>query len=277
MIELYQLEQLYTVAQCGTLSGAAEQLHISQPALTRSMQKLENELQISLFERTKNKMTLNRNGELAVEYARRILDQSQEMVTQLRAFDRRQRTIHVGTCAPAPLWELLPALSSSFPDMTISSEIKEAPELLQGLQNDEYTMIVLQTPVEGDSLCCLHWGDEQLHFSLPADHPLADRESLSFQDLDGETMLIYSQIGFWHDVHARMMPNTRFLFQPERSVFMELLRASTLPAFCTNLSVKKDGLPENRTAVPIRDAEATVSFYCIYKKANRKLLNKLFR
>lgn len=276
MIELYQLEQLYMVAQYGTLSGAAEQLHISQPALTRSMQKLEEELQISLFERTKNKITLNSNGKLAVEYARRLLDQSQEMVTELRAFDRRQHTIHVGACAPAPLWELLPALSSAYPDMTITSEIKEAPDLLQGLPKDAYTMIVLRTSVEDDSLCCHHWGDEQLHFSLPKDHPLADRESLSFQDLDGETMLIYSQIGFWHDVHARMMPNARFLFQPERSVFMELLRASSLPAFCTNLSIKKDGLPENRTAVPIRDAEATVSFYCIYKKTNRKLLSKLF-
>lgn len=277
MIELYQLEQLHTVALCGTLSRAAEQLHISQPALTRSMQRLEDELQISLFDRTKNKVTLNKNGEMAVEYARRILDQSQEMITQLRAFDRRQRTIHVGTCAPAPLWDLLPALSASYPDMTISSEIKESPELLKGLLNDEYTMIVLQSPMEGDSICCFHWGDEQLHFSLPSDHPLADRESLSFQDLDGETMLIYSQIGLWHDVHTRMMPNTRFLFQPERSVFQELLRASSLPAFCTNLSMKKDGIAENRIAIPISNAEATISFYCIYKKANRKLLGKLFQ
>ena len=49
MFELYQLQQLIIVAECGTLSGAAEQLHLSQPSLSRSMQRLENEIQVPLF------------------------------------------------------------------------------------------------------------------------------------------------------------------------------------------------------------------------------------
>ena len=53
MFELYQLEQLLAVAEHGTLSNAAEQLHISQPALSRSMQRLEAELQVTLFTRQK--------------------------------------------------------------------------------------------------------------------------------------------------------------------------------------------------------------------------------
>ena len=71
MFELYQLEQLLAVAKCGTLSNAAEQLHISQPALSRSMQRLENEIQVPLFIRRKNKIELNENGKLAVEYAKK--------------------------------------------------------------------------------------------------------------------------------------------------------------------------------------------------------------
>ena len=46
MLELYQLVQLLAIAECGTISKAAEQLHLSQPALSRSMQKLEEELQV---------------------------------------------------------------------------------------------------------------------------------------------------------------------------------------------------------------------------------------
>ena len=49
MIELEQLRQLVTFAECGTLSKAAEQLHISQPSLSRTMQALEEELQAVLF------------------------------------------------------------------------------------------------------------------------------------------------------------------------------------------------------------------------------------
>lgn len=64
MIELYQLVQLLAVADCGTMSGAAEQLHLSQPALSRSMQKLEDTLQVTLFDRQKNKISLNKKGSL---------------------------------------------------------------------------------------------------------------------------------------------------------------------------------------------------------------------
>lgn len=51
MVELSQLEQLLLLAECETLSRAAEQLHLSQPALSRSMQRLETELQVTLFDR----------------------------------------------------------------------------------------------------------------------------------------------------------------------------------------------------------------------------------
>ena len=62
MIELCLLEQLAAFSRRGTLSGAAKELHISQPALSQSMKKLEEGLGIALFERTKNRLVLNENG-----------------------------------------------------------------------------------------------------------------------------------------------------------------------------------------------------------------------
>lgn len=115
MLELYQLVQLLAIAECGTISKAAEQLHLSQPALSRSMQKLEEELQVTLFDRQKNKITLNKNGRLAVEQARRVVEQAQSLVDQVRAFDRSQRTISIGCCAPAPLVELVSLVSQLYP------------------------------------------------------------------------------------------------------------------------------------------------------------------
>ena len=96
MMELYQLIQLLAISDCKTMSGAAEKLHLSQPALSRSMKKLEEELQVTLFERQKNKIRFNENGELAVEHARRVVEQANSMIEQVRAFDRSQRTIFIG-------------------------------------------------------------------------------------------------------------------------------------------------------------------------------------
>ena len=70
MMELEQLRQLVAFAEQGTLSRAAEELHISQPSLSRTMQALEEELQASLFIRQKNRIVLNEVGQVAVEYAR---------------------------------------------------------------------------------------------------------------------------------------------------------------------------------------------------------------
>ena len=124
VFELYQLEQLLAFAECGTLSGAAERLHLSQPALSRSMQRLEAELQVSLFDRQKNKIKFNENGRMAAEYARQVMEKCQDMIGRVQAFDRSQRTILLGSCAPAPLWEIPPVLSDLYPDRTISSEMR---------------------------------------------------------------------------------------------------------------------------------------------------------
>ncbi len=139
MFELYQLEQLLTVADCGTLSGAAEKLHLSQSALSRSMQRLENgNSNVPLFIRHKNKIELNENGTLAVSYAKRIMDQASEMIHGIQDYDRKRRTIFVGSCAPAPLWKIIPVLSNLYPDMTISSEIRDSDVLLDGLREQRY-------------------------------------------------------------------------------------------------------------------------------------------
>ena len=55
-MELFDLEQLAAFADCGTLSSAAEKLHLSQPTLTKTMKRLEEEFEVSLFIRSRNKL-----------------------------------------------------------------------------------------------------------------------------------------------------------------------------------------------------------------------------
>ena len=268
MFELYQLEQLLAVAACGTLSNAAEQLHISQPALSRSMQRLEAELQVSLFTRQKNKIELNENGRMAVDYARKIMEQSQDMISRIQAFDRSQRTILFGACAPAPLWEIPALLSDLYPEMTISSEIRENDVLLQGLRDDVYQLIVLPFPVDEPGMICAKYGEEHLFFSLPPAHPLSGSKALYMKDLNGETMLLLNRLGFWRELTVRKMPDTRFLEQ-EDVAFDELVKFSALPSFATDLWLNREGNHVNRVNIPILDEEANVSYYCLCKPGGR--------
>ena len=101
MIEHELLKQLSAFAKYGTLSKCAEKLHISQPTLTRSMQKLEDAFGVPLFLRTKNHMEFNENGKLAADYAERILALTDQMVERVRDLDHASHTISIGSCASA--------------------------------------------------------------------------------------------------------------------------------------------------------------------------------
>ena len=276
MIELYQLEQLTAFAQYGTLSKAAEELHISQPTLTRSMQKLESEFNVPLFRRSKNKLEFNENGLLAAEYARRVLDQSQNMLERVRAFDRASRTISIGSCAPMPLITAVQNAARQYPSMTISSECKDCEPLVEGLRTGLYQIIILPYQPDDESLVFKKCGTETLFFALPRSHRFAGRDGLYMKDMDGENMLLYADIGFWPSLPERKMPHSRFLVQNERFAFEELIASSVLPCFVSDISLQNDGKPADRVIIPILDPGASVTYYAVCLKSTLPKVRKLF-
>src|SRR5699024_9092800 len=143
MIEIHPFEQLVAFADCGTLSAAAEQLHISQRALSRSMQPLGDELETKIFDRHKSRLSLNENGELTVKYARNLLLQETSMIQQLRDFDRKKRTISVGFCAPALIPEFVALLSRLYEGMALSTEVTGDPRLPEHLAEGRYQLAIL--------------------------------------------------------------------------------------------------------------------------------------
>ena len=276
MIELFQLEQLAAFAQYGTLSKAAEALHMSQPTLTRSMQKLEAEFGVTLFQRSKNKLSFNENGELAADYAKRILNQTKDMLDLVHARDRMSHTLSFGTCAPMPALTLLQNAAQVYPTMAVSTESKDNATLLVGLRDGLYQVIVLPHLPEGKDLYWKEYGTESLAFALPPGHPLAGREELWMRDLDGENMLLYADIGFWHELPAKKMPHSRFLVQSDRFAFTELVQSSVLPSFVTDETIRLYGPPEKRKVVPILDPEATVTYYAVCLKTELHRVRRLF-
>lgn len=276
MLDIYLLEHLAAFAECGTLSAASEKLHLSQSALSRSMQKLEECLAVKLFTRQKNKLTLTENGTLAAQYALRILALEQDMITKIRDFDRKNRTISVGCCAPVPLEGLMPLLTYQYPEMTITSELNYKQQLLDGLSQGTYQLIVAPEEPTDKDLYALPCGNEQLYISLPPAHPLANYPSLYLKDLDSQSFLLYSKIGFWYELCIQKMPHAKFLMQNERDVFLELVEASALPSFTSDITIKHSQSRPNRINVLLRDSEASVTYYLICKKSDKKFFQAIF-
>ena len=270
MLDLLELEQLSAFADCGTLSKAAENLHISQPTITRTMQHLEDVFGVPLFLRSKNHIALNETGWKAVEYARELLKDAKEAVEGVRAFDRSLHTINVSSCAPAPLWNLLPALSESFPGMTISSAIKNNVSVLDDLRSENCTLAVLPEGLAPEDYCSVPFLKENLSICVPPDHELAGYSELSFAELNGYNFLLGTRLGFWDDMCREKMTASRFLVQTGQFTLQELIRESSLPCFVTDLTAEDKETFGGRIIIPITDREAKVTFHLVFTEENKK-------
>ena len=224
MIETEQLVQLAAFARYGTLSKAAEALHISQPSLSRTMQALEGELQASLFVRRKNRLALTEAGELAVRYAEKITAELDEMGRQVRALDRANRCVSIGVCAQVPGHDLTVAFAQADSGAAVACQMEsDDAALWEGLRKGEYQIIVVHTrPPEDEELFWFAYRDEKLSLLVPKDHPLAHHTELTRADLEHQNLLLYREIGFWYELSRQNLPSAHFLYTNEWDAFGEL-------------------------------------------------------
>ena len=275
MIETHLWEYLVAIERFGTLSAAGEHLHLTQPALSRSMKRLEELLGVTLFERGKNKIRLNDTGKMAAEQAGRLLEFENDVVEKVRTYDRSQHSLKISSCAPVPLRAMLPHFMERYPNLTITSEIKEEAALLRQLQTAESQIIVLTHPIDAPDFFSMELMQERMYFAVTKHNPLSGRKSVTFRDIDGQTILLYSGIGLWYETCKTMIPNSRLLLQNDFAVFQELADASEFPFFISNWHIEKSLAPKDRSYLPITDQEASVTYYCVCKKESRNLLKRL--
>ena len=239
------------------------------------MQRMQGDLGVAVFDRLKNKLELNENGKLAVDFAKKLLNDFDYYMDNIKAFDKSKRNISVGSCAPAPMWELIPDLSQQFPDKTVTTAIAENEKLIKGLSNGDYHIIITSMPLESPDYVSVKFREEHLNICVPHNNKLATKtDGVTFEEMDGISMLLFEQIGSWEKV-LKDLPNTRFIVQSDRNTFNDLIRESLLPVFATNLSVKYFGELPNRVIIPINEEDATDVFYITVLKKNKHLIERL--
>lgn len=194
----------------------------------------------------------------------------------VRSYDRSRRTTAVGSCAPAPVWDVLPYLNYADPCMAVFSEISTTEKLVQGLLEGRYQLVIVDGIPEEPGLYWEKYSEEQSFFLLPETHPLAGRELLSFEDFDGDTMLVYEEIGLWEQVYRRHLPNTHVIIEKNWSSFQKLIDTSALPVFITDLALKHFKFPPGKIPAAISDKDSKKSYYCVCLKSQRSKWTPFF-
>jgi LysR family hydrogen peroxide-inducible transcriptional activator len=191
---LTELRYIVAVARERHFGRAAEACFVSQPTLSVAIKKLEEELDLKIFERGGSEVSVTPLGEEIVRQAQSVLDQAGAIKEiAKRGKDPLAGALRLGiiyTIGPYLLPELVKHTIELYPQMPLMLQENFTVKLLEMLRTGELDCAIMAEPFPDAGLATAPLYDEPFVVALPAAHPLAGRESISAEELKRETMLL---------------------------------------------------------------------------------------
>jgi LysR family transcriptional regulator, hydrogen peroxide-inducible genes activator len=191
---LTELKYIVAVARERHFGKAAEACYVSQPTLSVAIKKLEDELEVKLFERSAGEVTVTPLGEQIVQQAQSVLDQAASIKEiAKRGKDPLSGPLNLGviyTIGPYLLPDLVRQNIARTPQMPLVLQENFTVKLLEMLRAGEIDCAIMAEPFPDTGLAVAQLYDEPFMAAVPVHHPLAERESVSSDELKKETMLL---------------------------------------------------------------------------------------
>lgn len=220
---LTELRYIVTLAQEEHFGRAAERCFVSQPTLSIAVKKLEEELDIALFERTKTRVHPTPLGEKIVAQAQIALEQTaaiKDLATSGK--DQLASPLKIGaifTIGPYLFPHFIPALQKSASQMPLYVEEGYTATLRHRLRNGELDVIIVALPFTEADVVTQALYDEPFEVLMPCDHPLASQEAVSAADLDQHKIMLLGQGHCFRDQILEFCPNLQQKFDHKPGLY----------------------------------------------------------
>ena len=190
-----QLQYFISIVEHDTFFDAAEDLHISQSALSKQIMRLEKELNLRLFDRSRRKASLTDPGRAFYQEAVVLYQNYKNMLSHMQSFQSEPESLRIGTLpilTQYGLTWLFRQFETEYPDLQVALEEVEEPDLLRGLSDGRYDMVVARDHmISGHKYETCQIAEDELSVVLPEDHPLALKHCpVTLQDLPGEPLIL---------------------------------------------------------------------------------------
>lgn len=208
---LTELRYIVTLAQEQHFGRAAERCFVSQPTLSIAVKKLEEELGIALFERSKSRVQATPIGEKIVAQAQLVLEQTaaiKDMATAGK--DQLSTPLQVGaifTIGPYLFPQFIPELQKRAPEMPLFVEESYTATLRQRLRKGELDAIIIALPFTEADVVTQELYQEKFVVLMPGDHPLASKGAIEACDFDGQNVLLLGEGHCLRDQVLEFCPN----------------------------------------------------------------------
>ena len=235
-MELRHLRYFLVVGEVLNFTKAAARLRVAQPALSRQIQDLEDEIGVDLLRRSPRGVTLTAEGKFFWQEVRELLKRVDESVEKTRALARGEYgELHIGYI-PIPTAEILPRALEAFrkavPRVKLVLHDLSTDELIAGLRNDTLELAIMVQPIgeqtagiEFETLRSYVWG-----VALSRAHPFARLKSIPLEKVAGERLVILSRKSYseYYRILERIFdpvsakPRVAMECDSESSLFMEV-------------------------------------------------------
>jgi DNA-binding transcriptional LysR family regulator len=196
-MNLNQLKIFYLAAKHQSFSVAAEKLNITQPAVTKGIQRLQEHYEMKFFNRFGKKMALTDAGEVLFRVAEKIFEIERQAEESIRDFQQQKRghiRIHASESFGAYyLPHIIVLFSKSNPNIRVSANIlpnKQVAKNTAMLNND---LGFISYPIENEKLVVREVMDDLLVIIVPPDHSLAQKKSIDPENLQGQSVIMHEK------------------------------------------------------------------------------------
>ncbi len=276
-MEHNELKTFVSVSKHGSFSLAAEELFLSQPAISKRIALLEDDLGVKLFDRIGHKVALTKHGQALLPKAQAILlDMADIKRSMSQLSGEVSGDLIIGASHHVGLRRLPPVLkqfSKDFPAVNLDISFVDSEEAHDEVFRGELELAIVTIPEQGrDKICAKKIWDDRLHIVVACDHPLASKAKISLEDLSQYRAILPSEKTFTrriiestfsdHEIPIKIAMNTNYI-ETIRMMVSIGMGWSALP---------ETMIDEELVVLPISGLEIHRSLGCIYHE-DRTLSN----
>lgn len=189
-MELLQLKYFLEVARLEHMTEAAQNLHVTQSSLSKTIGRLEEDLGVPLFDRVGRKLRLNEFGSrfyLRAERALFELEQGKQEISDLSSAEHGRLELAVTTASTLP--QILREFRNKRPDIQFHVQMLTTQEMVTLLHRGEVDFCLSSPPIRGEDIECQIMFIDPILVAVPKGHRLADRNSISLTELRDESFV----------------------------------------------------------------------------------------
>jgi len=189
-MELLQLQYFLAVARLEHVTEAARSLHVTQSSLSKTIQRLEEDLGVPLFDRTGRKLRLNEFGSRFLRRTERALfelEQGKQEIRDLSSLEHGKLELAVTTASTLP--NILREFRKKRPSIQFHVQMLTTQEMVTLLYRGEVDFCLSSPPIQGDDIECQIVFIDPILVAVPKGHRLADRNSVSLTELRDESFV----------------------------------------------------------------------------------------